>query len=103
MINKRLKSIFIIFLLSILILGVPRCEQKSTDIIKKIKTIELGMNKDDVIKILGEPPKTLEYELDGVLYIALLYEAPSRLDSTAPSIPAGVIFPILAGVLFPAL
>lgn len=86
MLNKRPKIIFILFLLSLLILGVPSCEQKSTDIIEKIKAVELGMSEDEVIKILGEPPKRFEYELDGVLYVALLYEAPSRLDSTAPSV-----------------
>ncbi len=61
-------------------------DPNSNDIITKIKTIELGMSKNDVIKILGEPRKTLEYELDGILYIDMLYEAPSRLDSTAPSV-----------------
>lgn len=61
-------------------------DPNSNDIIKKIKTIELGMTKKDVIKILGEPRNTNEYELDGRYYVAMYYEPPSRLDSTTPSV-----------------
>jgi hypothetical protein len=87
MTNQLSGFISLIILCLICTLLVSSCvDPNSNDIIAKIKTVELGMNKKDVIRILGEPRKILEYELDGILYIDMLYEAPNRLDSTAPSV-----------------
>lgn len=85
--NQVSAFISLLILSLIYTLLISSCvDPNSNDIITKIKTVELGMNKKDVIRILGEPRKILEYELDGILYIDMLYEAPSRLDSTAPSV-----------------
>lgn len=59
---------------------------KTSKAITEIKKIELGMNKNEVINILGEPSKIIEYKKDGIVYSAMLYDPESRLDSTPPSV-----------------
>jgi len=69
------------------IFAISNCvERKSVDIVNKIKTIELGMSKNEVIKILGEPRNIVEYKEDSVPYIAMVYDPPDNLDSTSPSV-----------------
>lgn len=76
-----------IFAIIVWIFTISSCvERKSSDVTKKIKTIELGMSKDEVIKILGEPRNKVEYKENGQLYIAMLYEPSDDLDSTGPSV-----------------
>jgi len=54
---------------------------------EKMKTIELGMSKDEVIKILGDPPSINEGKIDDVILVSLVYPPPrGRADSVFPTV-----------------
>jgi outer membrane protein assembly factor BamE (lipoprotein component of BamABCDE complex) len=75
--------VFLGFAITALSCGV---EKRQENIIDKIKTVDLGMSKDEVIKILGEPFNVLESERNGILYVEMIYQPPSRIDSIYPTV-----------------
>jgi len=85
--SGTLSMLMLMFLLSNCVDQKARdAAKKRYDTVEKIKTIELGMSKDEVLRILGKPPKELEYNYEGISHIAMLYEARSESESTSPSI-----------------
>lgn len=61
-------------------------DPRGVEISKKIKQIELGMTKNEVLLVLGEPINELEYKKNGAEYVSLIYEARNRGDSINPTV-----------------
>ena len=54
---------------------------------EKMKTIEIGMTKDEVIQILGEPPSINEGKIGDVILVSLVYPPPiGSADSVFPTV-----------------
>ena len=73
------------FLMFLTLLHVS-CGKPNYEIEDKMRRIELGMHKNEVVNILGEPRNIFEGELDGISYIVMYYEPPSRYSSATPNV-----------------
>lgn len=51
-----------------------------------MKAVEIGMTKDEVIQIVGEPGRIVEDNFEGVSLIYLFYDPPVINASTIPRI-----------------
>lgn len=88
MIEKFSKFDLIMVLSFILIFITMSCDNSAHNMIKeKMKSIEIGMTKDEVIQLLGEPPDIGEGKIGDVTLIELTYPPPrGSADSVFPTV-----------------
>lgn len=88
MIKKFPKPILLMVLNFIFGLFMISCDDSAYNTTKeKMKTIELGMSKAEVIKILGNPPDIGEAKIGDVVLVELTYPPPrGSVDSVFPTV-----------------
>lgn len=55
-------------------------------LLEKMKQLEIGMTEAQVVEIVGQPANRIEFSIDGISYIELLFPAPFINSSTSPSV-----------------
>lgn len=65
----------------LLILGIASCgfskdEPAPWDLIKKCKTLKIGMTSSMITDIMGQPAKTIEFEKSGKIKLRIYYPSP---------------------------